>query len=93
MLRGFDASSKKNRQDQCEWDWSDKCLEDMMTIAPTIVLALDMAVGLLLMACAPPAPKVDPPIVSHVIEKGSLVAVCGTNGTLPQHGLNKRSAS
>jgi len=41
------------------------CMGDMMRVVPTIVLLLHLVLGLSLVACAPPTPKVAPPDVSQ----------------------------
>lgn len=56
-----------------------------MNVSPTIVLLSSLVLGLSLVACAPPTPKVDPPWTLKPVGYGALSAAdignasCSTN--------------
>ena len=64
-----------------------------MARASTSVLLINMVISLLLTACAPPTPKVDPPRVSQAIERALPFAANGADGVLLAYCFNERRAS
>ena len=64
-----------------------------MARASTFFLLTNMMIGLLLMACAPPTPKVGPPRVSQVIEEPLPFAGNGADEILVAYCFNERRAS